>query len=61
MRNLKLLLSYDGTDFSGWQRQRDQRTVQQVLEEAMRAFMRSARSSISTQLHFIIQTCSSRH
>ncbi len=35
MRNIKLLLSYDGTDFSGWQRQRDRRTVQQELEEAI--------------------------
>jgi tRNA pseudouridine38-40 synthase len=35
MRNIKLLLSYDGTEFSGWQRQPDRRTVQQVLEEAL--------------------------
>ncbi len=35
MRNVKLLLSYVGTDFSGWQRQPDRRTVQQVLEEAI--------------------------
>jgi tRNA pseudouridine38-40 synthase len=35
MRNIKLLLSYDGTDFSGWQRQPDRRTVQQVVEEAL--------------------------
>lgn len=35
MRNLKLILTYDGTDFSGWQRQPDRRSVQQVLEEAV--------------------------
>jgi tRNA pseudouridine38-40 synthase len=35
MRNIKLLISYDGTHFSGWQRQSDRRTVQQDLEEAI--------------------------
>src|SRR4051794_31668526 len=35
MRNIKLILSYDGTEFSGWQRQPDRRTVQQVLEESI--------------------------
>src|SRR5262245_15002648 len=35
MRTIKLLLSYDGTDFSGWQRQLDRRTVQQELEQAI--------------------------
>ena len=35
MRNIKLIIAYDGTEFSGWQRQADRRTVQQTLEEAL--------------------------
>lgn len=35
MRNIKLTIAYDGTDFHGWQRQPDLRTVQQVLEAAI--------------------------
>jgi tRNA pseudouridine38-40 synthase len=35
MRNIKLTLCYDGTDFHGWQRQPGIRTVQQVLESAL--------------------------
>lgn len=37
MRNLKLVLSYDGTDFNGWQTQPGYRTVQETLEQAIRA------------------------
>ncbi len=34
-RTIRLDLSYDGTDFSGWQRQQDARSVQEVLEAAL--------------------------
>ncbi|MFT3878375.1 MAG: tRNA pseudouridine(38-40) synthase TruA [Gemmatales bacterium] len=35
MRNIKLTISYDGTDFFGWQRQNEFRSVQQELEEVI--------------------------
>lgn len=35
MRNLKLTLGYDGSDFSGWQTQPGFRTVQETLEKAV--------------------------
>jgi tRNA pseudouridine38-40 synthase len=34
-RNIKLLIAYDGTDFCGWQRQDNGRTVQGVIEDAL--------------------------
>jgi tRNA pseudouridine38-40 synthase len=35
MRNYKIILSYDGTDFQGWQTQPGYRTVQETLETAL--------------------------
>ena len=35
MRNIKLTLAYDGTDFNGWQTQPGYRTVQETLEQAI--------------------------
>lgn len=34
-RRIKLTIAYDGTDFKGWQIQKKDRTVQQVLESAL--------------------------
>jgi tRNA pseudouridine38-40 synthase len=38
MRNLKLTLAYDGTEFVGWQRQAEGTSIQGVLEEALAPF-----------------------
>jgi tRNA pseudouridine38-40 synthase len=35
MRNIRLTISYDGTDFNGWQTQPGYRTVQETLEKAI--------------------------
>jgi tRNA pseudouridine38-40 synthase len=35
MRNLKLTIQYDGTDFVGWQRQADGVSIQGLLEDAL--------------------------
>jgi tRNA pseudouridine38-40 synthase len=35
LRNIKLVISYDGTDFSGWQRQQHGRTIQGEIERRL--------------------------
>jgi tRNA pseudouridine38-40 synthase len=39
-QRVRLDLSYDGTDFSGWARQPDRRTVQDVVEAALATVLR---------------------
>jgi tRNA pseudouridine38-40 synthase len=36
MARYQLILAYEGTDFAGFQRQRNARTVQEVVETALR-------------------------
>lgn len=47
-RNIRLLLAYDGTDFHGWQKQPEQRTVQDILEQATRRVVRHQISIIGS-------------
>ncbi|MDZ5034306.1 tRNA pseudouridine(38-40) synthase TruA, partial [Clostridium perfringens] len=35
MRNIKLTLEYDGTNYLGWQKQKVGSTIQKTLEEAI--------------------------
>jgi tRNA pseudouridine38-40 synthase len=46
MHRYKLTLEYDGTPFSGWQRQSERRSVQQALEEAI---ARMSGETVTTQ------------
>src|SRR6266850_1289891 len=46
-RTVQLVLHYDGSGFSGWQRQPEQRTVQSVVEQALD---RDALDSAATSL-----------
>ncbi|HPF39058.1 MAG TPA: tRNA pseudouridine(38-40) synthase TruA [Phycisphaerae bacterium] len=40
LRNLMLVLAYDGAEFHGWQFQPEMRTVQECLEQALRRTLR---------------------
>lgn len=36
MRSIKIIISYDGTHYAGWQFQKNAKTIQQVLESALK-------------------------
>jgi len=46
LQNYKLFLSYDGTDYHGWQRQPKKRTIQGTLENALEEILRKKTSLI---------------
>lgn len=48
MRNIKLLLEYDGTDFVGWQRQLNGRSVQAEIEEILSRILQEQVSVIGS-------------
>ena len=48
-RRLKIVLSYDGTKFYGWQIQDEGRTVQGVLEAALSRLITSSRMNIPSK------------
>ncbi|MBU1083521.1 MAG: tRNA pseudouridine(38-40) synthase TruA [Candidatus Omnitrophota bacterium] len=40
MRNIKLTIAYDGTDYKGWQKQKNGPSVQQEIEKALKALFK---------------------
>ncbi|MGZ4030694.1 MAG: tRNA pseudouridine(38-40) synthase TruA [Tumebacillaceae bacterium] len=48
MRNIKLTIAYDGTDFHGFQRQPELRTVQGTLEETLQVVLKQPVSIIGS-------------
>ena len=44
MRNIKIVLEYDGTDFCGWQLQPKDRTVQGVLQSSLKQLLRESQT-----------------
>lgn len=39
MKNIKLVIEYEGTNYSGWQRQENFTTIQQTIEDAIKVFI----------------------
>ncbi len=62
MRRIKLVLSYEGTGFSGWQRQKEDRTVQGEMEKALAVLHKKSVSLIAAGrtdagVHALGQVC----
>ncbi len=65
MRNIKLVIEYDGTAYFGWQRQADVRTIQQVMEDTLSRIVNDktvliASSRTDTGVHALNQVANFR-
>ncbi|HOP48822.1 MAG TPA: tRNA pseudouridine(38-40) synthase TruA [Desulfobacteraceae bacterium] len=61
-RNIRLIMSYDGSNYHGWQRQKNSLSIQEVVEEKIRMITREpvrliASGRTDTGVHAINQTC----
>ncbi|MBN2034164.1 MAG: tRNA pseudouridine(38-40) synthase TruA [Deltaproteobacteria bacterium] len=64
-RNIRLILEYDGSRYLGWQRQKEEPTIQAVLEEAIRCMTGRHSALISSGrtdagVHALHQVCNFR-
>ncbi len=65
MRNIKLVIEYDGTAYNGWQRQADVVTIQQVMEDNLSRIVNEkvvliASSRTDTGVHALNQVANFR-
>lgn len=61
-KNIKMILKYDGTEYHGWQRQKNDRTIQAVLEEKIGIITKEQITLIGsgrtdTGVHALHQVC----
>jgi tRNA pseudouridine38-40 synthase len=62
MRNIKLVLEYDGSNYYGWQVQRDLTTIQGTVQDALKKIIReevtiTAAGRTDTGVHAWMQVC----
>jgi len=48
VRNIKLTVAYDGTNYHGWQTQLDKATIQETIEEAINIITKEKASLIGS-------------
>jgi len=61
-RNIRLILEYDGTGYHGWQRQKNENTIQAVMEDRIRMMVNepvtlTASGRTDAGVHALYQVC----